>query len=470
MQSLSRRRFMQVLAAGSAAALACQSRPTRKPNIIYILADDLGYGDLGCYGQKEIKTPNLDRMAAQGRRFTDHYSGSTVCAPSRCCLMTGYHTGHARIRGNGGGPLMPEDITAAEILAQVGYKTALIGKWGLGEANTTGVPNQQGFDYFFGYLNQIRAHNFYTDWLWKNNDKVQLDNEIVMQTQGYAAGIGSAAKVKKEYSHDLFTEQALQFVRDNRQQPFFLYLAYTIPHANNESQRLIDEHGMEVPDYGLYADKDWPEPQKGHAAMITRMDRDIGTLLDVLEQLGLAENTLVMFSSDNGPHREGGNDPGFNDSNGPLRGIKRDLYEGGIRVPFIAWWPGTIDANTTSHHVSAFWDVLPTVAEIAGADIPKGIDGLSMLPALQGNEAQQAKHEYLYWEFHEGQASKQAIRKDKWKFISLRPGGPFELYELEKDLGEQNDLSQQYPELIDSFKALLEKARTPDKEWPLRGA
>jgi len=439
-----------------------------KPNIIFILADDLGYGDLGCYGQDEIKTPNLDRMAAEGMRFTDHYAGSTVCAPSRCALMTGLHTGHCLVRGNGRVPLRPEDVTVAELLKQAGYNTGVIGKWGLGEAGTTGIPNRQGFDYWFGYLNQRHAHNYWPEFLWRNKQKVELANEVNHIIGGSDRSPGGVATNRVEYSHDLFTEEALAFVERNKSGPFFLYLAYTIPHANNEA----GNKGMEVPSFGQYSDKDWPEPQKGHAAMITRMDRDISRLFMKLKALGIDENTLVVFSSDNGPHREGGNDPDFNDSNGPLRGIKRDLYEGGIRVPMIARWPGKIKAGSLSRHVSAFWDFLPTCCELAGVAIPRGLDGISIVSTLFGRDQKQKKHEFLYWEFHE-QGKKQAVRMSNWKGVRLNvtknPDGPIELYNLKEDIEEMHNVADQHPEIVAKIANYMKTARTPSEYWPLPG-
>ena len=453
---------------------ACQNKKdtdntnaNEKPNIIYILADDLGYGDLGCYGQTEIETPNLDDMAESGMRFTQHYAGNTVCAPSRCVLMTGLHTGHAKIRDNASIPLGEEDITVVGLLKNAGYKTGLIGKWGLGEINTTGFPNKQGFDYFFGYLSQVRAHNYYPDYLWRNTEKVFLENEIVVADKGYAKGKGNASTNKKEYSHDLFTKEALTFVEKSVGEPFFLYLAYTIPHANNEHW-LVADHGMEVPDYGQYADKDWPDAQKGLAAMITYMDRDIGTLLTKLKELGIDKNTLVIFSSDNGPHSEGGNDPAFFNSSGGLRGHKRDLYEGGIREPMIAWWPEKIKPGQTSDHISAFWDFLPTACDVAGIETPKNIDGISFSPELLGKK--QAEHKAMYWEFS-SLGGKQALRKGKWKLVKLDVLDPdktrVELYDLETDRSEQNDVSEKYPEILDEMKKLLETERTENKHFPL---
>ncbi len=469
MSHFTRRHFLKSAGAVGLLSLslphACTQQP-RKPNIIYILADDLGYGDLGCYGQKQIQTPNLDQMAAEGMRFTAHYAGSTVCAPSRCCLMTGYHTGHALIRGNATVPLRPQDVTIPEVLQPAGYRSALIGKWGLGEAGSTGVPTKQGFDYFYGYLNQIRAHNFYPEFLWRNEEKVELDNEVIYTETGYSKGVGSAAVKQVDYSHDLFTQEALQFLRDNADLPFYLYLAFTIPHANNEYW-LLDGHGMEVPEYGMYADKDWPEAQKGLAAMITRMDRDIGELLKTLQELGIEKNTLVMFSSDNGPHREGENDPDFFNSNGPLRGIKRDLYEGGIRVPLIARWPGTIPANTTSDLPSAFWDMMPTFVELTDVAAPQDTDGISMVPTLLGNFDHQKKHEFLYWEFHEGQASSQAVRMGKWKAVRHDPNSPLELYNLEQDIGEENNIADEHPDIVSRIEEYLRTARSESEVWPL---
>jgi arylsulfatase A-like enzyme len=474
MNKQTRREFLKTLGSMSAAAMlpgctalgSAAPAKAKKPNIIFILADDLGYGDLGCYGQKQIKTPNLDRMAAEGMRFTQHYAGSTVCAPSRCCLLTGLHTGHSRIRGNGPGLLDPQDVTVAEILKKAGYVTAAVGKWGVGRPPPPGDPARNGFDYFFGYLSMVHAHNYYPEFLWRNSDRVALpDNQLEKPSKG---GQGWSFR-QGTYSHDLFTKEALSFVEQNKGRPFFLYLAYTIPHANNEGGRRIG-NGMEVPDYRPYKNKDWPEPQKGHAAMITRMDRDVGTLLAKLKALGIDENTLVMFSSDNGPHKEGGANPEFFGSSGPLRGKKRDLYEGGIRVPLIARWPGTIRGGSQSNHVSAFWDVLATCAELAGVDFPKNVDGISIAPTLLGKPNEQKEHEFLYWEFHE-RGGKQAVRMGKWKAVRLNvhkePDGPLELYNLEDDLGEQNNIAVHHPKVIAKIQTYLKTARTDSTDWPL---
>ena len=485
MQKQTRREFLKMVASAAASAGACSLLPGcltlsprttakgKQPNIIFILADDLGYGDLGCFGQKEIKTPNIDRMAAEGMRFTQHYAGSTVCAPSRCSLMTGLHTGHCRVRSNARVLMEPEDITVAEILKDAGYVTAVIGKWGVGHPPPPGDPARNGFDYFFGYLNMVHAHNYYPEFLWRNEDKVTLrGNQLAEPNPG---GWGWSFR-QQTYSHDLFAKEALAFVEQNsarhaaRYKPFFLYLAFTIPHANNEAGRRIG-NGMEVPDYEIYKDKSWPEPQKGHAAMITRMDRDIGRLLAKLKELGIDDNTIVMFSSDNGPHKEGGADPRFFESWGSLRGFKRDLYEGGIRVPLIARWPAKIKPGAASAHVSAFWDFLPTCAELAGVKAPKGIDGISIVPTLLGRTKEQKKHKFLYWEFHE-RGGKQALRMGRWKAVRLNvhkdPNNPLELYDLTGDIGEKHNVAAEHPDVIARIESYLKTARTDSPNRPIR--
>lgn len=436
-----------------------------KPNIIYILADDLGYGDLGVYGQQIIKTPYLDQMAREGMRFTQHYAGSTVCAPSRCVLMTGKHTGHARIRGNGVVPLQPEDQTIAEVLKTAGYTTGIIGKWGLGEAGSTGIPNRQGFDYFYGYLNQIRAHNSYPDYLWENETQDSLDNVVTIIPETYAKGIGGIALEKHTFAQDLFVEKALEFIQTNKDTAFFLYLPFTAPHANNESH-YYKEVGIEVPKLGVYANEDWPEAQKAHAALISYLDIYIGQLIEAVQTAGIDENTVIIFSSDNGPHEEGGAKVDFFDSNGPLRGMKRDLFEGGVRVPMIARWPGQIAPGTESDHISAFWDVMPTLCAIAGLSKPEASDGLSFLPALLGEE--QPKHDHIYWEFYE-QDGKKAVRWGDWKLIELgiKSGRTPDtlLYDLAKDIGESNDLSAEQPELVKEGFAKMKASHTPSADF-----
>lgn len=429
---------------------------TARPNLIFIMADDLGYGDLGCYGQEKIKTPTLDQLAAEGMRFTQFYAGSTVCAPSRCCLMTGLHTGRAFIRGNGKDNLRPQDVTVAEVLKKVGYRTALIGKWGLGHEGSTGLPTRQGFDYFFGYLDQHHAHNYYPTFLIRNGERVELPN-VVPGEGKWGQGV---AREKKVYSHDLMMEEALSFVDRAKEEPFFLYLALTIPHANNEAGRA----GMEVPDLGSYADRDWPAPQKGHAAMIERMDRDLGRLMDRLKQHGIDQKTVVLFTSDNGPHAEGGNDPHFADSNGPLTGIKRSLHEGGIRVPLLARWPGKIEPGSTNDHLGASWDVLPTLAELGGAEkhVPEGLDGISFAPALLGEA--QPEHDFLYWAFYEGGGA-QAIRAGRWKAIQQPIHSEIRLYDLDEDVAEKQDLATDHPELVKKFRRQMEESYEPSDRW-----
>ena len=475
MREHTRREFIKTMGVTAASAGAFALLPNSatagradRPNIIFILADDLGYGDLGCYGQKTIKTPNIDKLAEEGMRFTDHYAGSTVCAPSRCCLMTGLHTGHAIVRANGNVPLRPSDVTVAKLLKKVDYTTGIIGKWGLGEPETTGIPNKQGFDYWFGYLNQRHAHNYYPSYLWRNEEKYELKNKVNHVIGGRDRTPGGVSTRRAEYSHDLCAKEALRFVEKNKDKPFFLYLPFTIPHANNEA----GNKGMEVPSFGQYANKDWPEPQKGHAAMITRMDGDIGRLMALLEKLNLDKNTVVMFSSDNGPHKEGGADPAFFNSSGPLKGYKRALYEGGIRVPLIARWPGRIEAGSVSKHASAFWDFLPTCCELAGADVPEDIDGISMVPALLGRSRQQKKHDALYWEFHE-QGKKQAVRMGNWKGVRLnvakKPDGPIELYDLKNDIGERNNVANRHPEIVAKIEKYMRSTRTPSEHWKMPG-
>ena len=458
-----RHHLRQLIGAGilllllSPCRLTAQADVVERPNIIFILADDLGYGDLGTYGQRQIKSPNLDQLAREGMRFTDFYAGSTVCAPSRCVLVTGFHTGHAFIRGNGKDNLRPSDVTIAELLQQAGYTTGLIGKWGLGHEGSPGIPTRQGFDYFFGYLDQHHAHNYYPHFLVRNEKRVWLKN-IVPNAGQFGQGV---ATKKVEYSHDLIVNEALRFVDRNQAKPFFLFLSLTIPHANNEAQ----DKGMEVPDHGIYANNNWPSAQKGHAAMITRMDSDIGRLINRLKKHGIDQNTIIFFTSDNGPHREGGHDPDFQNSNGPLRGIKRDLTDGGIRVPLIVRWHGKISAGTTNQFVGAFWDILPTLNELAGAadSQPQQIDGISFLPTLLGQSAQR-QHEYLYWAFYERQGAR-AIRQGKWKAVQQPYRSPVRLYDLQQDLGESNNLADSQPQQVKLLIKLMEEADTPSARW-----
>ena len=440
------------------------------PNIIFIMADDLGYGDVGCYGQEIIQTPGIDRLAISGIRFTQHYAGNTVCAPSRCALMTGYHMGHAEVRGNrqaepsGQWPVSPETITVAKLLKSAGYRTAMIGKWGLGIENSTGDPLKQGFDYYYGYLDQVLAHNYYPEYLLRNGEREYLDNDVqYLDTSLWHKGLGSYATRKSAYSHDLFIEDALRYLDENHEHPFFLYLPFTIPHDNGEAPR---GERMEVPDFGPYAEESWPGDTKRYAAMITRMDRGVGMIMEKLEELGIEGNTLVFFTSDNGP-MPGEEFTEFFNSNGIFRGGKRDVYEGGIRVPLIATWKGTIKPGRVSGHVSAFWDFLPTACDLAGIAVPAGIDGISYLPELLGQA--QSSHEYMYWEFP-SVGGKQALRRGKWKLVRnncfRQDGGDYELYDLENDPGEMKDLSEEYPELVKELTGFTENVRSESEIFP----
>jgi len=447
---MNRRQFLTIATASLLAPR--KSRAARRPpNILLILADDLGYGDLGCYGQKRIRTPFLDQMAAEGVRFTQAYAGSTICAPSRCSLETGLHTGHTVIRGNGEQfqPLRPQEVTVAKLLKRAGYRTGLIGKWSLGGLGTTGYPLRQGYDEWFGYFSQTHAHNYYPEMLLEN------DHEFLVR--------GNFGASKTEYSHDLFTQRALEFLDRRDERPFFLLLAYTIPHANNELGRDTG-NGMEVPDFGPYATTDWPEPEKGFAAMITRLDADVGKILDYLKTSGKAENTLVLFTSDNGPHQEGGHSAEFFDSNGSLRGFKRDLYEGGIRVPAIAWWPGQIRAGRISHHPWAFWDFLPTCCELAGIPVPTGIDGISIVPELL--ERHQPRHEYLYWEVALSKRVLRAIRWGSWKAIQQVGSDRLELYNLETSPAEDRDVAGEHPDIASLLRRMMDAAHEDWIEYP----
>jgi arylsulfatase A-like enzyme len=426
------------LAASTIAGAPAVAAPPdgRKPNVIFILADDLGYGDVGCFGQKHIRTPNIDRLAAEGMRFTQAYAGTTVCAPSRCTLMTGRHTGHCPIRGNreikpeGQEPMPQGTFTVAHLVRRAGYSTGLIGKWGLGHPGSASTPDKMGFDYFYGYNCQLKAHEYYPEYLWRNTEKVPLDG--------------------KTYSHDLMAGEALEFVRRSKDKPFFLYLAFTVPHQK-----------IQVPDLGPYADEAWPANLKKLAAMITRMDRDIGRLMSLLKELNLDENTLVFFASDNGAAYR---DELFSHS-GPLRGFKRDMYEGGLRSPSIARWPGRIKAGAVSDQVWAFWDVLPTLAELTGQQAPAGLDGVSILPALL--DGRRVEHPPLYFEFHE-RGFHQAARIGDWKALRHGLKAPLELYDLKVDIGERNDVAAKNPEVVRQFEEYLRAARIESDLWPVR--
>ena len=418
------------------AFLALPVALSAKPNIVFFLCDDLGYGDLGCFGQKKIKTPNLDRLAAEGMRFTQAYAGTTVCAPSRCALMTGQHTGHCYIRGNkelkpeGQEPMPADTFTVAHLMKKAGYVTGMIGKWGLGKPDSESTPDKMGFDYFFGYNCQMKAHEYYPTSLWRNSDLVPLDG--------------------KTYSHDLMADDSLDFVKKNKEKPFFLYLPFTIPHGK-----------FQVPSQESYANEDWPAQWKNIAAMITRMDKDVGRLMALLKELKLDENTLVFFASDNGA----GYQPKFFQSSGPLRGMKRDMYEGGLRSPNIARWPGKIKAGVVSDQVWAFWDLMPTLAELIGQKPPSNTDGVSILPALLTGKT--FERPPIYFEFHE-RGFTQAARIGDWKAVRLGTKLPIELYDMKSDMAETRDVSAQHPDVVKRFEEYLKSARTDSELWPIR--
>lgn len=451
---MDRREF---LAKGGAAAAAmtlsqtgagAQPRPAA-PNIVFIMVDDLGYADLGCYGQQEIKTPHLDAMAEQGLRFSQCYSGCTVCAPARSVLMTGYHMGHTSVRGNTGGiPLLADDVTVAQILKSAGYVCGGFGKWGLGDVRTAGVPEEHGFDVFYGYYHQVHAHSYYPAYLWRNSQKVMLQ--------------GNADDKREEYTHHLIFNEMLSFIRDNSDRPFFCYAPWTPPHGRYE----IPE---DEPAWQLYRDRPWPQDARVVAAMDTMIDRHVGELLATLAELGIDDRTIVFFCSDNGAANRF---EGVLDSSGPLRGQKRDLYEGGIRVPMVVRWPGQISPGTTSDHPWYFADVMPTLTELAGAKAPEGIDGLSVVPTLLGGDAvgrRQEEHDFLYWEFarynwRTGQyvpgGLAQAIRMGDWKAVKPQAEQPLALYNLSEDIGEEHDLAPQQPDIIARIESHLANCRT----------
>jgi arylsulfatase A len=437
-------------------SFAVEERP---PNIIYILLDDAGYGDVSCYGQKHFSTPNIDRLASEGMRFTQHYAGSTVCAPTRCCLMTGVHTGHSYVRGNrevqpeGQAPLPAEILTIPRLLRQAGYVSGAFGKWGLGAPNSESDPAKH-FDLFFGYNCQRQAHTYYPKHLWKNFERIAMDGTT--------------------HSADVIAEEAMGFIRANFDQPFFLYLPFTIPHAAmHATEEYIKPFRQKFPQFentiGRYAGTEVNNPIAAFAGMMTQVDDHVGQLMSLLKELELDNRTLVMFSSDNGPHQEGGHNPNFFNSNGPLRGFKRDLYEGGIRVPLLARWPGKISPGVESDLISAHWDMLPTFCELAGVPVQEAkIDGISMVNELLGNRERQTKHAYLYWEFYE-RTGKRAARFGDWKAVQLNVhdnlNSPIELYHLPSDIGEQNDVAKSHPQLVSQAKAIFAEAHSPSEFW-----
>lgn len=433
----------------------------KKPNIIYILADDLGIGDLGCYGQEKFETPNIDRLATEGMKFTDHYSGSTVCAPTRSVLMTGLHTGHTPVRGNaevkpiGQEPMPGDTVTLPELLKEAGYVTGAFGKWGLGYPGSEGDPIKQGFDVFYGYNCQRNAHTYYPTWMFDNDKKIELDG--------------------KTYSHDLIMDQALKFIRDNKDKPFFCYLPITIPHAAmHVPEEYVAPYRQKFSEFenkiGKYAGPPVKNPVAAFAGMCTKMDEDVGRVMHLVNELGLDDNTIVMFTSDNGAHQEGGHDPEFFNSNGPYRGHKRDLTDGGIRAPFLVRWPGHVKPGSESHLVSAHWDVLPTLCQLAGAKVPEGLDGISMVPELTG-EGEQPKHDYLYWEFFE-RGGRRAVRMGEWKAVqndmTNDPEAHIALYNIEKDVEENVDLSAQHPLVVAKVREIFDEAHTPNDRFKFK--
>ena len=462
-------------------ACSSEKEAPKPPNIIYILADDLGYNELGCYGQRKIKTPHIDQLAAEGMRFTQHYSGSTVCAPSRCVLLTGQHTGNAYVRDNyelggfldeeegGQLPLKPNTPNMALMLQEAGYATACIGKWGLGGPNTTGVPNKQGFDFFYGYLCQKQAHNYYPTHLWKNEEWDTLANTFFHPHQRFPVDLDSldannyTPYQSQEYAVDRMREEAESFIRNHADEAFFLYYPIPIPHLGLQipTEELEQYAHFEDPPYlGKRGYVPTAQPRATYAAMISRLDAEVGHIMATLKELGLDENTLVIFSSDNGATIPGvgGVDIAFFESHGPLRGWKTNLFEGGIRVPMIARWPKQIAAGSSSEHLSAFWDVWPTIAELTQQELDAPTDGISFLPTLLGKD-KQAKHDHLYWEFH-ARGSSQAVRMGKYKAIrqnlKKNPNAPIELYDLSIDIGEENDISVQYPTIVQQMDSIMQ--------------
>lgn len=449
----------------SGSLYSCQpSQDKQEPvNVIYILADDLGYGDLGCYGQQLIRTPHLDRMAEEGLLFTQNYAGCSVSAPSRCSLMTGLHTGHTQIRGNkeirpeGQQPMTADTYTLGKLMKAAGYTTGLFGKWGLGHPGSASVPNDMGFDEFYGYNCQRQSHSFYPDHLWHNRDSIYFPE--------------NANNAQKTYSQDLIHQQALEFIRNQKGKPFFAMLTYTLPHAelnlpHDSLYKMYENSFPETPyigkfDHVMGGYNTSEKPCASFAAMVSRLDMYVGDILKELRKSGLDQNTLVIFTSDNGPHAEGGAKPDFFQSSGPLRGIKRDAYEGGMRVPMIAWWPETIKAGKKTDHITAFWDVMPTLAELTGATLPVETDGISFLPLLLGKKGQ-AEHKDLYWEFHE-RGGWQAIRQGNWKLIRQPVDGSsrYELYDLSNDLHEDRNLAEQYPDKVSELAARIDSLHTP---------
>ena len=442
----------------------------QKPNVIFILADDLGYGDLGCYGQTKIATPNIDRLARTGMRFTQFYAGTSVCAPSRSSLMTGLHTGHTPIRANreiepeGQWPLPDSAFTIAKLFKKAGYATGDFGKWGLGFVGSSGDPLKQGFDAFFGYNCQRQSHNYFPDHLWHNDQRIDYPNTPTHQGK---------------YAGDIIQQQALSFISSNKNKPFFLYLSYTLPHAALQlpsGDKMLEFYKKKFNEQPRPVNANWngkgyqPQayPHAAYAAMVSRLDTYVGEVVEKLKSMGIEKNTIIIFTSDNGPHAEGGNDPAFFNSSGGFRGIKRDLYEGGIREPMIACWPGFIKQGSVSNYSGAFWDFLPTFAAITGQSVPSHSDGISLLPTFTG-KGTQPQHDYLYWEFHED-GGRQAVRMGNWKGVRLNEmkndRAPIELYDLEKDPHETIDVADNNPAIVQQIKTIMQHAHVENKDFP----
>jgi arylsulfatase A-like enzyme len=447
-----------------ASSMSAQGQSKRKPNIIFIMADDLGYGNIRSFNKNsKIPTPNLDQLTAEGIKFTRFYSGNTVCAPSRCALMTGYTMGHAWVRGNGKGKdglgaLRTQDTTLAQTLQNDGYKTGMFGKWGLGDEDSKGAPNLKGFNSFFGFLDQAHAHKYYTDHLYEIID-------------------GKTVAVKTDstkYTEDLIVDKAVDFINENKDQPFFLYLPLTIPHAELKVPDILlkkfqnaDGTSKFLPEIPFKKKGNYDsqaQPHAAFAAMVNKLDTDVGTIVSLIKKLGLDNDTYIFFTSDNGPHKEGGADPAYFNSSGPFRGVKRDLYEGGIRVPLIVRAPGKITAGQTNATPWAFWDVLPTFGELTGTNTSKNVDGLSYLPLLSGKKPVK-EHEYFYWQFNED-GLKEALTKGDWKLIRFKEKGAaeqLELYNLKTDVGEKTNLAVRNPAMVKALYVLMKQAKTPSE-------
>ncbi|WP_343561383.1 arylsulfatase [Sphingobacterium sp.] len=446
----------------------------KRPNIVFIMADDLGYGDLGAYGQTKIETKHIDSLARAGMKFDNFYAGTSVCAPSRSALMTGQHTGHTHVRGNkeiepeGQEPLADSVQTIAMLLQKAGYTTGAFGKWGLGMVHTTGAPDQKGFDEFYGYNCQRQSHRYYPTHLWHNKQRIELD--------------GNGLMAQGQYAPALIQEKTLAFIDAHKDKPFFLFVPTVLPHAElagpedeyyKQYAHKFDEKPYRGNDYGPratvpgYASVE--KPHAMYASMVSRMDAYVGQIVERLRQNNLLDNTIIIFTSDNGAHKEGGADPGFFNSSGGLRGTKRDLYEGGIKTPFIAYWPGKITGGKTSSYLGAFWDIMPTMVELAKADKPRYTDGISFVPTLLGKNKKQKQHNYLYWEFHED-GGRQAVRKGDWKLIlqKVRSGSPTtELYNLKQDPKEQHNIAEGNPGKVKELGRLIEQAHVESSIFPL---